>query len=130
VNHPAWVIGHLTFVCEMLGAAIGLSPWLPADWAERFGPGSVPKSDASLYESRDQALERLSEAQSRITRAVEQLDESRLNEAFPDEQYLDVFPTLRHFFTQVLVGHAGFHIGQVSVWRRAIRLPPMRRSFE
>ena len=31
-NHPAWVIGHLTVICQMLGSVIGLTEWLPNDW--------------------------------------------------------------------------------------------------
>lgn len=74
VNHPAWVIGHLTLTCQMLGGAIGLPEWLPDDWARRFGAGSVPVADAGLYETKDDALAMLGDAQSRITQAVEQLD--------------------------------------------------------
>jgi hypothetical protein len=76
------------------------------------------------------AVEMLRDAQSRITRAVDQLDDSQLDEPFPHESYRDVFPTIRHALTQVLVGHTAFHVGQVSVWRKAMGLPPMGRSFE
>lgn len=130
MNHPAWVIGHLTDVCQLLGGVIGLSQWLPDEWAERFGTGSVPVADAGLYETKDDALAILGDAQSRITQAVEQLNDSHLDEPFPDESYHVVFPTIRHFLTQVLVGHTANHIGQLSVWRRAMGMPPMGRPFE
>lgn len=130
MNHPAWVMGHLTYTCQLLGGAIGLAPWLPGDWAERYGTGSVPVADAGLYETKRNLLAILDDAQMRIARAVEEMDDSRLDEPFPDEAYLDVFPTMRHALTQVLVGHTANHIGQVSVWRRAMGLPPMTRSFE
>lgn len=32
MNHPAWVIGHLTYICQKLGGVIALSEWLPDDW--------------------------------------------------------------------------------------------------
>ena len=35
INHPAWVIGHLTHACQRLGGVIGVSEWLPGDWAKR-----------------------------------------------------------------------------------------------
>jgi hypothetical protein len=130
VNHPAWVIGHLTHSCELLGGVIGLPPWLPDRWATRFGTGSVPLADASAYETKDKALAMLGDAQSRITRAVEQLDDARLDEPFPEPSYREVFPTIRHALTQVMVGHAAFHVGQLSVWRKAMPLPRMRRGFE
>ncbi len=130
MNHPAWVIGHLTLTCQLLGRAIGLPEWLPNDWAKSFGTGSVPVTDASLYETKNNALAMLRDAESRITQAVHQLDDSHLDELFPDESYRVVFPTIRHAITQVLVGHTANHIGQLSVWRRAMGLPPMRRAFE
>jgi hypothetical protein len=130
MNHPAWVIGHLTFACQLLGGVIGLSEWLPDDWTKRYGIGSVPVNDASLYETKDNLLAILRDAQTRITQTVEQLNESQLDEPFPDESYLEVFPTIRHALTQVLVGHTANHIGQLSVWRKAQGLPRMRRAFE
>jgi hypothetical protein len=87
-------------------------------------------ADVSLYETKDSALAMLRDAQVRITQAVEQLNDAHLDEPFPDESYRDVFPTIRHAITQVLVGHTANHIGQLSVWRRAMGLPPMGRPFE
>jgi uncharacterized damage-inducible protein DinB len=72
----------------------------------------------------------LGDAQSRITQAVDQLDDSHLDEPFPVESYRVIFPTIRHALTQVLAGHTAYHIGQVTIWRRAMGLPSMGRSFE
>lgn len=130
LNHPAWVIGHLAYTCQMIGGAIGLSPWLPDDFAGRFGTGSVPVSDPSQYESNAIALARLADAQSRITRAVEQLTDAQLDTPFPDESYRPIFPTIRHALTQVLVAHTANHVGQLSLWRKAMGFPPLGRVFE
>ena len=130
-NHPAWIVGHLAFACQLLGGAVaGLPELLPAHWAARYGTGSVPVADVNAYESKADALAILADAQSRITQAVERLDEARLDEPFPEPSYLEVFPTVRHSLNQVLVGHTAFHVGQVSVWRRAMGLPQMARGFE
>lgn len=91
-NHPAWVIGHIAFACQLLGRAIGLPHWLPKDWSKRFGTGSTPVADAGLYGSREEILAILAEAQSRMTEAVKQLDDSQLDQPFPVESYRPVFP--------------------------------------
>src|SRR5262245_43662445 len=83
-NHPAWIIGHLTYVCQNLGGVIGVPPWLGDQWAKRYGTGSVPVADIGGYETKDDALTMLRDAQARITRAVEELDDARLNAPFPD----------------------------------------------
>lgn len=129
-NHPAWAIGHLTHSCEQLAGVIGVPAWLPEAWAALFGTGSIPAADARRYEPKDEALAILRDAQSRITRAVAELEDDRLDAPFPDEAYRAVFPTVRHALTQVLVGHTAHHVGQLTVWRRAMGLPPLGRSFE
>jgi hypothetical protein len=130
VNHPAWVIGHLTFACQLRGEVAGLSPWLPENWTSRFAPGSMPVADANAYETKDELLAILRDAQAQLTAAVERFDERRLDEPFPGPSYREVFPTIRHALTQVLAGHVALHVGQVSVWRRAMGLPAMKRGFE
>jgi hypothetical protein len=130
LNHPAWIIGQLTYACQLLGGVIGLPGWLPDNWVKRFGTGSIPVADAGLYETKESALELLRDAQSRITNAVDRMKDFQLDQPFPDESYCGVFPTIRHALTQVLVGHTAFHVGQISVWRRAMSLPRMARSFE
>jgi hypothetical protein len=129
-NHPSWTVGHLTFILQMIGHVIGVPPWLTEAFAKRYGPGSVPATDADSYESKHVALAMLADAQSRITNAVLALDPSRLDDHFPDPNFLDVFPTIRHALTQVLLGHTAYHIGQLAVWRRAMGLPAMKRSYE
>ena len=128
-NHPSWIIGHLTFVCQMLGGVVGVSPWLPEEWAYRFGPGSEAVSGGK-YMPKSEALAYLHTASIRLSTAVSALDDSQLDAPFPHEAYIDVFPTVRHALTQVLVGHTAFHVGQLSVWRKAMGLPSIGRSFE
>jgi hypothetical protein len=120
----------MTYTCELLGGVTGLPPWLPEGWAGRFATGTVPVADAGEYEPKDDALAVLRDAQSRITHAVERLDHGRLDDAFLDQSYRHVFPTIRHALTQVLVGHTAYHVGQLSVWRKAMGLPGVGRVFE
>jgi hypothetical protein len=130
MNHPAWVIGHLAYASGLLGSTLGLSQWLPDDWSKRYATGTVPVADVSMYEPKNKALQILSDSQSRITQVVDQLNDSQLDRPFPDESYHYVFPTMRHALTQILVGHTSYHIGQLPIWRRAMGLPRLRRSFE
>ena len=130
VNHPAWTIGHLAHSCELLCGVAGAPPWLPQGWAARYGTGSVPVADVGAYEAKDAALAILRDAQARLIDAVGRLDDPFLDQPFPDPSYREVFPTVRHALTQVMVGHTAMHVGQLTVWRRAIGLPRLARSFE
>jgi hypothetical protein len=130
VNHPAWTIGHLAHLCELLCGVAGAPPWLPEGWAARYGTGSVPVADVGAYEAKDAALAILRDAEARLVHAVGRLDDSFLDRPFPDPSYREVFPTVRHALTQVMVGHTAMHVGQLTVWRRAMGLPRLARSFE
>ena len=129
-NHPAWTVGHLTFVLHMIGSIVGLGRPIPDAWIERFGPGSSAVSDPQAYGPKAEVVSRLRETTDAIVAAINLLDGSALDEPFPDPAFLDVFPTVRHSLTQVLVGHTAFHVGQLSVWRRAMGLPSIGRSYE
>ena len=130
VNHPAWTIGHITAATHLLARTIGVPKWLPTEWVQHYRTGSTPVADAGIYDSKNELLSKLREAQTKITQAIEQMSDTQLNELFPAEAYRDVFPTIRHALTQVLIGHTAFHVGQISLWRRAMSMPPMKRSFE
>ena len=129
MNHPAWVVGHLTFSCQALGGEIGMPAWLPSSFAKRFGTGSVPVADATMYEPKDQAIAMLDDAEYQISSAVTQLNEVQLDEPLPDEKYRVILPTVRHAITQVLVAHPANHIGQLTIWRQAMGLPRLTRPF-
>jgi hypothetical protein len=129
-NHPAWTIGHLAVVLEMIGSVVGIPMSLPESWAKRFGRGSGAESELDLYEAKHDALKVLDENRALVIEAVSKLTDDQLNAPFPDPSYRDVFPTVRHALTQVLIGHTAFHVGQVSVWRRAMGLPGIGRSYE
>lgn len=127
-NHPAWTIGHLVFIAQEIGGVIGLEPWLIEEWVKQYGPGSRPQAERTLEKTA--LLTALDTAQTKLTTAVVALTDEQLNAPFPDPTYAKIFPSVRHALTQVLLGHTAFHGGQISVWRRAMGLPPMRRSYE
>ena len=129
-NHPMWTIGHLVFIAQEIGGVIGIEPWLGDEWARHFGPESKPSMPIGEVISRRTLLFALDTAQTKLTQAVAAVSKDGLDAPFPDPAYADVFPTVRHALAQVLLGHTAFHIGQISVWRRAMKLAPMSRSYE
>ncbi len=119
VNHPAWVIGHLTYSCQALGGELELPTWLPAEWEPRFGTGSIPISDRSAYPSKADLLTALADGEARVSNRLANLGDAGMSTALPDERHRSTFPTVGHAVVHILAGHAAVHVGQVSVWRRA-----------
>ena len=121
-NHPAWTIGHLVHSCQAISGELGASPWLPDDWGNRFGTGSTPIDDATKYPDKEKLLRTLDEAKAKLSAALEESGESGLTAPLPDVRYRDRFPTIGHAVIHILSGHTALHLGQLTVWRRAMRL--------
>ena len=129
VNHPSWVIGHLTYSCQAIGGEMGLDPWLPEHWETDFGAGSTPTDELARYPKKAALLAALADAQQRIVSRLKSIGESALEEPLPHERHRPVFPTLGHAVTHILTSHAAVHVGQLTVWRRAVGLGPLAKSF-
>lgn len=121
-NHPAWIMGHLAQSCEMIGGEIGLQPWLPSVWAEKFAPGSKPVSVVEAYPDKATLLSVLDDAEQRLRRVLTAMTEADLARPLPDERYRDVLPTIGHAVLHILAAHTAVHLGQLKVWRRAAGL--------
>lgn len=129
INHPAWVMGHLAHSFQAIGGERGLPPWLPEDWSERFGTGSTPIPDRTAYPTKQTLLAAIDDGRQRLTAALSILTDRDLAVPLPDERYRSVFPTLGHAVLHILGAHAAVHVGQVTVWRRAMGLPTTTVPF-
>jgi hypothetical protein len=129
MNHPAWIIGHIVFSCQAIGAEMGLPPWLPQHWTDLFTTGSTPVADTSAYPAKAELLAALDDAQKRLVSALTAMKEDDLAVPLPDEQYRKTLPTVRHAFVHILVAHTAIHVGQLTAWRRAVHLPTVRAGY-
>jgi len=129
VNHPAWILGHLTFSCQAIGGEIGLPAWLPDDWKDRFGTGSTPNKTRSDYPSKQELLAALADGRRRLETRLHGMSESEMERPLPDESHQAMFPTVGHAVLHILTSHAAVHVGQVSVWRRLAGFTPLDRPF-
>jgi hypothetical protein len=130
VNHPLWTIGHLVHSAQMIGGEFGVPPWLPESWAKQYGTGSVPVSDRSAYPNKEVLLNHLKDAHQRIEGQLTSLGDSAMGQPFPDVRYREMFPTLGHGVSHVLMAHTAAHIGQVIVWRRVMGFPPCSKVYD
>ncbi len=121
-NHPAWTVGHLVYSAQAIGGEFGLAPWLPPSWIALFRTGSTPWPAADAYPSRSALLSALADAQARITNSLGSLGPEALTAPLPDTRYRSHFPTVGHAAVHILCGHTSYHLGQLSLWRRAAGL--------
>jgi hypothetical protein len=129
VNHPAWVIGHLAYSCQAMAGELGLAPWLPPWWSSRFGTGSTPVDDRTAYPAKDELLTALDEGQRRIVAVLSAKSEAEFAGLLPDLRHRERFPTLGHAIVHILGSHAAIHVGQVTVWRRVMKMARLKEPF-
>jgi hypothetical protein len=64
-NHAAWTVGHLIYSCQAIAGELGVTPWLPDDWAFLFGYASSPRDvSRSAHASKEILLTRFAAAAS------------------------------------------------------------------
>lgn len=130
INHPAWLLGHLCYSFQAIGGEIGIVPWLPKEWADTFGTGSVPNDITSKYPSGTSLVRAFKGATEKLQSAIAAMTDNELESTLPDKEYRKTLPTLGHALTHVLIGHASIHVGQLTVWRAAMGLPRVNEHFD
>lgn len=128
VNHPAWSLGHLAMTANNLAVLLGLKSQVPEGWNQIFSIGGIPSGDLSLYPSKEELISILTAQHERNSAAVFKADPAWFSTPHPNEQRRKVFPTVGDMVVMLMTSHEMNHLGQISVWRRAMGLQPPRRN--
>ncbi len=124
MNHPAWVLGHLAGVANVILPTCGQPPLFPPEWKALYGRDSKPLPDRARYASKQELVEALEWSHAKVKEALGSLDPKALAGP-PPQPYAARFPTLAMLVIQMLTGHEQTHLGQLSAWRRVRGLPPV-----
>jgi len=123
MNHPAWVLGHLTQTCDVVMWVIGADDVAPAGWRALFSPQTAPQPDASLYPDKKTLLEGLRAGHADVAAQVRHLSAEQWAAPPTMDRLAKRWPTRGEALLHIMVGHEQMHLGQVSAWRRAQGLP-------
>ncbi len=127
VNHPAWILRHLSaYHPVVLDLLAGRTPEDPK--THRYGMQSAPVPDASEYGAWDDVVAEYRRGGEQVLAALNGLgsDDERLAvllHKMPVERWQEKFPLAGSILSYLLVHHEGFHLGQLSAWRRFRGLP-------
>ena len=119
MNHPAWILGHLTLPRFWCKDRLGLQVTVPQDWVDKFNMGSTPVADVSRYPAKAELLAALEETHRVMEAGLRGMTEEQLM-APADERIRHVFPHVGDGLVGLVTTHESFHIGQLSAWRRAM----------
>jgi DinB superfamily len=126
-NHPAFTLGHLVTASALMAEDLGGNYLVPEGWKELFqrkGPGdpALPTSDLKLFPEKNILLRELNKQHEIVKKLLLLCDEKKLNEKI--KWRFDIyFPTMHDLVIFMCVSHESMHLGQLSAWRRAMKLP-------
>ena len=124
IKSAAWVLGHLILGAGMVAQSLGKDLGMPPAWNDLFF-GHDP-AQASRYPSKAELFEAYDRAHRVIADALASVSDAQLTAPPADEKLRAYFPTLGFMAVYMLAQHEGYHLGQVSAWRRAAGLPPAK----
>jgi hypothetical protein len=122
-KHPAWVLTHL---CA--ASSIGLSvlkapanpdvgtPDIPQTW--RDASDAAPSDQRDAYGTKAELLATLTALHDRLTKAFTAAGDDVLALDFPNPEWRGFFPTIGDAAFYMLAYHEGYHLGQMTQWRR------------
>jgi len=126
INHPAWILGHLTFVAHRAEVLItGGEVDLPESFVKQFGPGSKLTANRTDYPSKIDLVRMLDESHERLQRTVAAATPEQLSKPSQHPRTKDKLPTINELVAFLMTGHFAVHLGQLTVWRRTIGLPAL-----
>ena len=121
-KHPAWVLGHLCLGSGMVLGYMRGEPeklgGVPMAWAEACMGGPIT-TDRGSYPKKEELLSTLKQVHTELAAAYAKIDDATLALDFPDESYRSYFPTNGDAAFYIMAYHEGYHLGQLSQWKRA-----------
>lgn len=121
-----WVLGHLSFALDRARLRLGEPVVTPDDRMKAFGPGSEAGAAVPTGLTKELLLRELREKHALVEIAVAQADRAAL-ELPHGNPFHEGTPlrTMGDSVANLLTAHAGYHTGQLSVYRRALGRAPL-----
>ena len=125
MNHPAWVFAHLNLYASIVTMLAKSVPFTdPLD--HQYGMKSHPLPSLAAYPSPQEQLATWKRVHQECLEALAVIDESRLAAPPPIDRWREAHPTIGDVLVLLTVKHESHHLGQLSAWRRALGLPPVK----
>jgi hypothetical protein len=127
MSHPAFYVGHLSLYPNRLLEFTGQKHLIVErpGYAELFQAGAECVEQDGRYPSKDDLVPYYIERYTTFIGTLPGIDDDVFQRINPREgRFRELFPTVGAVVTFMLTGHHMSHLGQISMWRRAIGLPP------
>ncbi|GAB4544021.1 MAG: hypothetical protein Tsb0013_00770 [Phycisphaerales bacterium] len=128
-KHPAWTLSHLSIASGMAASFLDLDAdegpigGVPEAWMAVSAPGVAITDDRAKYAPLDALIAELERVHRLVAERFERVSDEHLASPFPNEHYRAFWPTVADGAIYMMAHHEGYHLGQMSQWRRAAGYP-------
>jgi len=121
-----WVLGHLNLALDFVLRRLGCTAEISQERMDAYGPGSRPGTPLPAGASKSGLLAELRQRHARVVNAAASAERRSLDRPHGLPWY-DGTVIVSDFdlICELLTTHAGYHIGQLSVYRRALGKAPL-----
>jgi hypothetical protein len=125
LNHPAWILVHLSTAADYAANLLGGQGVCPSNWNEISDTKKPLTQNRSDYPNKELLLSTFEAAHMNAAK----LFSGASAEALSQPQKLGFFetelPSVGDMATFLIVAHTNLHLGQISAWRRAQGKAPL-----
>ena len=123
-NHAMWILGHLACADEYFMNKIDGRPFNKfEDWQGKFFMNSKPTTNTADYPPVAEVKETLANNREALISCFKKMDEAKLRSPLPEE--IQTFAPTHAALIPTIAWHEAMHIGQLSVVRKSLSLPPV-----
>jgi len=124
-NHPIWLIGHLIVSSRQSDLIINKDDFCPKEWEALFAQGTEAINDSKKYPTIEVLLTTLEASRKKFWAAFSSATDNELQSKPSDPSLAEFFDNNGVCEVQHMLGHDGYHIGQIASWRGAMGYAPI-----
>jgi DinB superfamily len=118
MNHPAWVLCHLSPYPPVLAAILRGEPF-EDPLNNPFGRGSRPLPDRAAYPPKAEIVGAFLRGHDDLEEALKVAAPADFDAPIPLARWRERFPLVGDAVVHLALHHESAHLGQISAWRRA-----------
>ena len=122
-SHILWLVGHIAnSYDEGFNPPLGLKSEFPNNYKELFKMGAKPVNDASAYPTLKELIDAFDTATNATLEHLKTVTDEELKRPFPEDSEVAKFAANADILLHEATFHTAYHLGQVSMLRRAQNL--------
>jgi hypothetical protein len=111
-----WLLGHLATTGDFARRLSGGKPICPAEWRDRFKPGTQPSTNPADYPPMSELGDAVRNVYSDLATRIPEVEPAVFAASNPYEAARGRFPTTGEFVAYLASSHLAYHGGQLATW--------------